>query len=257
VKKLPRPSELHLIDGRRNLQQMRNQKVSVYQWRALFGLLALIICGVAGYLLFQDAGNIIVWFESFGIWSPVLFTIALSVAIVLLLPTPFVKIGAGAIFPLWIAVLVNFVASMIGGFIAFVLGRWLFRNTIHEAIQNDQRLMSIESALEQDGMRISVLVRLSPIIPDEWLNYIMSATPVSLGVFLVSNLSSLIYCLIYAYYGHALGSIALSRSGMTDFTQSSGGLLLLLMGIAATVAVTILVTRTSIRILEEAIGEAE
>ena len=44
---------------------------------------------------------------------------------------------------------------------------------------------------------------------------------------------------------------------MTDFTQSSGGLLLLLMGIVATVAATILVTRTSIRILEEAIGEAE
>ena len=206
---------------------MRKQKVSVYQWRALFGLLALIICGVAGYLLFQEAGNIIVWFESFGIWSPVLFTSALSVA------------------------------SMIGGFIAFILGRWLFRNTIHEAIQNDQRMMSIESALEQDGMRISVLVRLSPIIPDEWLNYIMSATPVSLGVFLVSNLSSLIYCLIYAYYGHALGSIALSRSGMADFTQSSGGLLLLLMGIVATVAATVLVTRTSIRILEEAIGDVE
>ena len=44
---------------------------------------------------------------------------------------------------------------------------------------------------------------------------------------------------------------------MTDFTQSSGGVLLLLMGIVATVAATILVTRTSIRILEEAIGEAE
>ena len=55
----------------------------------------------------------------------------------------------------------------------------------------------------------------------------------------------------------ALGSIALSRSGMTGFTQSSGGLLLLLMGIVATVAATVLVTRTSIRILEEAIGEAE
>ena len=73
----------------------------------------------------------------------------------------------------------------------------------------------------------------------------------------MSNLSSLIYCLIYAYYGHALGSIALSRSGMAGFTQSSGGLLLLLMGIVAIVAATVLVTRTSIRILEEAIGDVE
>ena len=257
VSQLPRPSELHLIDGRQNLQRMKQQTVQVYRWRALFGLLALVLCGVAGYFLFQDAVDIIDWFKGFGIWSPVLFTIALSLAIVLLLPTPFVKVGAGAIFPFWIAVAVNFVASMIGGLIAFVIGRWLFRESIQEAIKNDQRMVNIESALGQDAMRISILVRLSPILPDEWLNYIMSATPVSLRVFLVSNTSSLVYCLIYAYYGHALGSIALSRSGMTGLTQSTGGLAMLLLGIVATVIVTIIVTRTSIRVLKDAIGEEE
>ena len=257
VSQLPRPSELHLIDGRQNLQRMKQQTVQVYRWRALFGLLALVLCGVAGYFLFQDAVNIIDWFKGFGIWSPVLFTIALSLAIVLLLPTPFVKVGAGAIFPFWIAVAVNFVASMIGGLIAFVLGRWLFRESIQEAIKNDQRMVNIESALGEDAMRISILVRLSPILPDEWLNYIMSATPVSLRVFLVSNTSSLVYCLIYAYYGHALGSIALSRSGMAGLTQSTGGLAMLLLGIIATVIATVIVTRTSIRVLKDAIGEEE
>ena len=88
VSQLPRPSELHLIDGRKNLEQMKAQKVRVYQWRAMFGLLALVLCAVAGYFLFQDAVNIIDWFKGFGIWSPVLFTVALSLAIVLLLPTP-------------------------------------------------------------------------------------------------------------------------------------------------------------------------
>ena len=257
VSQLPRPSELHLIDGRKNLEQMKAQKVRVYQWRALFGLLALVLCAVAGYYLFQDAVNIIDWFKGFGIWSPVLFAVALSLAIVLLLPTPFVKVGAGAIFPFWIAVAVNFVASMVGGFIAFVLGRWLFRDSIKEAIANDQRMVNIESALGEDAMRISVLVRLSPILPDEWLNYIMSATPVTLRVFMLSNVSSIIYCFIYAYYGHALGSIALSRSGMSGLTQSSGGLALLLLGIVATVIATVIVTRTSIRVLKEAIGEEE
>lgn len=257
VSQLPRPSELHLIDGRQNLQRMKQQTVQVYRWRALFGLLALVLCGVAGYFLFQDAVDIIDWFKGFGIWSPVLFTIALSLAIVLLLPTPFVKVGAGAIFPFWIAVAVNFIASMIGGLIAFVLGRWLFRESIQEAIKNDQRMVNIESALGEDAMRISILVRLSPILPDEWLNYIMSATPVSLRVFLVSNTSSLVYCLIYAYYGHALGSIALSRSGMAGLTQSTGGLAMLLLGIIATVIATVIVTRTSIRVLKDAIGEEE
>ena len=118
-------------------------------------------------------------------------------------------------------------------------------------------IQNIEKALDQDAMKISVLVRLSPILPDEWLNYIMSATPVSLRVFLLSNTSSLIYCLIYAYYGHALGSIALSRSGMGGFGNSPLGLFMLLLGIVATVIVTVIVTRTSIRVLRESIGEEE
>ena len=76
-----------------------------------------------------------------------------------------------------------------------------------------------------------------------------------LRVFLVSNLSSLIYCLIYAYYGHALGSIALSRSGMAGITESSGGLFPLLLGIVATVLATVLVARTSIRVLKDVLGK--
>jgi uncharacterized membrane protein YdjX (TVP38/TMEM64 family) len=146
---------------------------------------------------------------------------------------------------------------MVGGLMAFVLGRWMFRESIQASIQNDVRMQNIEKALDQDAMKISVLVRLSPILPDEWLNYIMSATPVSLRVFLLSNTSSLIYCIIYAYYGHALGSIALSRSGMGGLNDSSLGLFLLLLGIVATVIVTVIVTRTSIRVLRQSIGEEE
>ena len=75
--------------------------------------------------------------------------------------------------------------------------------------------------------------------------------------FLLSNTSSLIYCLIYAYYGHALGSIALSQSGMGGLANSPLGLFMLLLGIVATVIVTVIVTRTSIRVLRESIGEEE
>jgi hypothetical protein len=44
---------------------------------------------------------------------------------------------------------------------------------------------------------------------------------------------------------------------MAGLTQSSGGLMLLLLGIVATVIATVIVTRTSIRVLKEAIGEEE
>jgi uncharacterized membrane protein YdjX (TVP38/TMEM64 family) len=146
---------------------------------------------------------------------------------------------------------------MVGGLCAFLLGRWLFRESIQESIKNDQRMQNIEKGLEKEAMKISILVRLSPILPDEWLNYIMSATPVSLRVFLLSSTSSLIYCLIYAYYGHALGSIAFSRSGMDELKQSQMGIIMLLLGIVATIIATVIVTRVSISALRESIGEEE
>ena len=257
MKKLPKPAELHLIDGMTNLKQMKTQQPAVYRWRAWFGVIMLIFCAIAGYFLFRDAQLIIGWFKDFGIWGSLLFAVMLSIAIVILLPTPFIKIGAGAIFPFWIATAVNFVASMVGGLCAFLLGRWLFRDSIKQAIQNDEKMMNIEKALDQEAMKISVLVRLSPILPDEWLNYIMSATPVSTRVFLISNTSSLIYSLIYAYYGHALGYIALSNSGISGLKESPMGVGMLLVGVVATIIATIVVTRTSIRALREAIGEEE
>ena len=104
---LPKPSELHLMDGQKNLQKMKEQQPNLYRWRAMFGFVVLFICAIAGYFLFKDASEIIEWFKGFGLWGPFLFTIMLSLAIVLLLPTPFVKIGAGAIFPFWIAVLLT------------------------------------------------------------------------------------------------------------------------------------------------------
>ena len=67
----------------------------------------------------------------------------------------------------------------------------------------------------------------------------------------------MIYCLIYSYYGHALGSIALSRSGMDELKQSPMGIGMLLLGIVATIVATVIVTRVSISALRESIGEEE
>ena len=91
----------------------------------------------------------------------------ISIAIVLVLPTPILKVGAGALFPYWLAVVVNFIASLLGGLIAFLLGRWLFRDYIQELVASDERLVKLESAINEEAMQISVLVRLSPLIPDE------------------------------------------------------------------------------------------
>ena len=252
---IPRPSELRLIDSKSDLEELKKNQPKVYLWRAVLGLLILVFCAICGILLFRDAQNILSWFESLGSLGPVVFTLALSFAVVVMFPTPLIKVSAGAIFPFWIAAAANFVASLLGGLIAFLLGRWLFRESIQRSIMNDKRLQSIETALTVDAMKISVLVRLSPLIPDEWLNYLMSATPVSLRVYMVSNCSGIVYSLAYAYYGHALGRFALNSSGVEGMNSTLLGNAMLVLGIVASIFATVLVTRASLKALQDAMLE--
>ena len=252
---IPRPSELRLVDSKSDLEELKKNQPKVYLWRAVLGLLVLVFCAICGILLFRDAQNILNWFESLGSLGPVVFTLALSFAVVVMFPTPLIKVSAGAIFPFWIAAAANFVASLLGGLIAFLLGRWLFRESIQRSIMNDKRLQNIETALTVDAMKISVLVRLSPLIPDEWLNYLMSATPVSLRVYMVSNCSGIVYSLAYAYYGHALGRFALHSSGVEGMNSTLLGNAMLVLGIIASIFATVLVTRASMKALQDAMLE--
>lgn len=207
--------------------------------------------------LFRDANQIIALFEGMGPTGPVFYALAVALGIVFLIPSPLLKVAAGAIFPFWIATLVNYAASMIGGMVAFLLGRWLFRDAIKASISTDEKMQRIETALGEDAMRISILVRLSPLIPDEWLNYMMSAGPVSFRVFMTSNATSIIYSLAYAYYGHALGSFALNRSALDSVHTSGTGSAMLVLGIVASILATVYVTRTSMQALSGALGAEE
>lgn len=218
--------------------------------RLFISLGVVLLWLIVGYYAFKDVGDFIDWVEDLGPLAPIFYAIMVSFAVVLLFPTPILKVASGAIFPYWIAVVVNFFASVIGGLLAFLLGRWLFRERIEEMVAKDKRLKNLELAINEEAMQISVLVRLSPIIPDEWLNYIMASSPVSTRVFFISNLSSVIYSLAYAYFGHAAGKIVLSGGGMDGFRDSPGGSILLIIGIIASILATIVVARVTMKTLE-------
>lgn len=220
---------------------IKEEKVSRLRLYLSLGIISIWL--IIGFFFFQDVGGFIEWFDELGPLSSVVYCLVVSLAIVLVLPTPILKVGAGALFPYWLAVIVNFVASLIGGLIAFLLGRWLFRDYISQIVASDERLVKLESAINEEAMQISVLVRLSPLLPDELLNYVMSSSPVSVRVFFLSNLSSIVYSLAYAYFGLAAGKLVFSGEGMEGFAKSPAGTILLIIGVIASILVTVVIAR--------------
>ena len=223
--------------------------------RLIISVLVFITWAAILFNIFKDISYFLDWFEDLGSLAPILFLIILILGVVILAPTPILKVTAGALFPYWLAVLINFTASVIGGLLAFLLGRWLFRDMIGKIVAEDKKLQNIENAIEGEALKISVLVRLSPLIPDELLNYVMASGPVTTRVFFLSTLSSIIYSLAYAYFGLALGKIALSSEGMSQFNESPVGMGLLILGLIATIIATIIVTRVTMAALNDTIEE--
>jgi len=239
---------------------LKQEKISIQdgnivKFRLVISVTIFIIWSVIIFNILKDISFFLDWFEGLGNLAPLLFTLILIIGVVILAPTPIMKVTAGALFPYWLAVLINFTASIVGGLLAFLLGRWLFRDSIAKIVAGDNRLQKIEAAIGEEAMRISLLVRLSPLIPDEWLNYIMASGPVTIRVFILSTLSSIVYSLAYAYFGLAVGTIALSPDMMGGFQQSPLGIALLVLGIIATLIATIIVTRVTMKALNDAIEE--
>ncbi len=223
--------------------------------RLIISVLVFITWAVILFNIFKDISYFLDWFEDLGSLAPILFVLILILGVIILAPTPILKVTAGALFPYWLAVLINFTASVIGGLLAFLLGRWLFRDMIGKIVAENRKLQNIENAIEGEALKISVLVRLSPLIPDELLNYVMASGPVTTRVFFLSTLSSIIYSLAYAYFGLALGKIALSSEGMSQFNESPVGMGLLILGLIATIIATIIVTRVTMAALNDTIEE--
>ena len=239
---------------------LKQEKISiednkVVKFRFVISVAIFIIWSVIIFNILKDISFFLDWFEGLGTLAPLLFTLILIIGVVMVAPTPIMKVTAGALFPYWLAVVINFISSIVGGLLAFLLGRWLFRDSISKIVASDNRLQKIETAIGEESMRISILVRLSPLIPDEWLNYIMASGPVTTRVFFLSTLPSIVYSLAYAYFGHAVGTIALSSDAMGGFKQSPLGLGLLVLGLIATVIATIIVTRVTMKALNDAIEE--
>ena len=247
--------DLGFIERRDNVNHLKQSQLGKHRLRVALGLVFVAACVACALILLNNHQSVISIFESAGSLGFLGFVIAISIAIILLLPSQLLKLVAGAVFPLHLAVLVNFIGSMIGGFGAFIFGRWLFREGLVEAISKKPKLERIHSAIGEESLRISVLVRLSPVIPDEWLNYILAAGPVNTKTFAISNCASVVYCFVYAYYGWTFGQLALKEGGLAAFSESTGAMVMLVCGLIATVIATIVTTRVTMRALNDVMDD--
>jgi len=182
------------------------------------------------------------WIDDLGAWGAVLFVGLYVVACVLLLPGSILTLGAGLMFGVVRGSALVSVAATLGATAAFLVGRYLARDWVARKIEGNAKFKAIDDAVAREGWKIVGLTRLSPVFPFNLLNYAYGLTQVTLrDYFFASWLGMLPGTVMYVYLGSLAGSLA--TLGKSGGQRTPAQWALYGVGLAATVAVTVYVTR--------------
>ena len=219
---------------------------------------AVIAAALAAWFLYlqDNLPTFMEWVRDQGLWGAVVVGLAYATATVLMIPGSLVTLLIGAIYGPWLGTALVSPASVLGATLAFLLGRSVFRESIEAKMSGNARFTALQGAIEKEGFKMITLVRLSPIFPFNVVNYAFGLTRVSLSKYVLGSfLGMLPGTLMYVYLGSAVGDIAqLSSEGVGDTGWQ--GEVLKWGGLAATVVVTVFITRVARRALAAAAPES-
>lgn len=219
-----------------------------------------VVAGLAMALVFlpvkEGLAGFPEWAQGLGSLGPALLAAAYALACVLFIPGSLLTLGAGFAFGFWWGFLAVVAGSNAGAWLAFWLGRTALRNWVAGKVGENPRFAALDEAVAREGLKMVILTRLSPVLPFNVLNYAFGLTRVRFRDYaLGSALGMLPGTAMYVSLGTAAGSLAEIASGKA--VGGTGPKILLALGLLATIAVTILITRLARRALRqtEASGE--
>ncbi|MDX2232126.1 MAG: TVP38/TMEM64 family protein [Leptolyngbyaceae cyanobacterium bins.349] len=198
------------------------------------------------------------WIQAAG-WAGVFAYILLySVATVFLIPGSLLTLGGGAIYGLGWGSLYGVTAATLGAIAAFLVGRSLARHWVEQRMANYASFQAIAHAVAQDGWKIVLLTRLSPLFPFTLLNYAFALTRVSLRDYSLGSVGMIPGTILYVYLGALAGDLAAiaSRPPLSREAAMAQWIVRLL-GLVATIIVTAYITRIARRALAQSLDSSE
>jgi uncharacterized membrane protein YdjX (TVP38/TMEM64 family) len=223
------------------------------RWIAFLAAAAALI--VAARLL--PAGAWLQWLNDFlarlGPWGIALFAAVYALAAILFVPGSALTIGAGVIYGVgWGFVAVS-AGSTLGAAGAFLVARYLARDRVERWARANPRFAAVDEAVGREGWKIVLLTRLSPIFPFNVLNYLFGLTRVPFAAYLLASwIGMMPGTLLYVYLGFAGRAVAQAAAGRAE--RPAAEYASWAVGLLATIAVTLYVTRLARRALSSRAG---
>lgn len=235
------------------------ERVRRIPWSAVLravGLVALVAGAVALIHWFPAVRQLLVGLEhvrALGLRGMGLFALVYAGATLLLVPAAPFPIAAGFLWGPWTGFAVAWVGEMLGALAAYGLGRTVLRHRVAGWLRRWPVFEALDAALDEQGLVLLTLVRLSPVFPFGPLNYVLGVSGVRPGPFLVATgLGVVPLCLVAAWAGSALPHLEAVLAG----EEALGlGTLPYWGGLVTTVIAVYALTRATRRVLARRIAE--
>lgn len=213
----------------------------------LIGAAVLVVFAGSFFLPVKDWVNVLSeWIAGLGYWGAAAYVAFYVLATVLLLPGGALTSLAGFLFGLGWGSVWAIIGSNIGANLAFFVGRYFARNAVEKRVAENKKFSAIDDAVGNEGWKIVWLTRMSPVFPFALLNYAYSLTSVKWTHFALASFVGMAPgTIMYVYFG-SLGKLAAEAD-----ETSTGKIVLMIVGLIATVLVTVFVTKLAKKALAE------
>lgn len=241
-------------------QPAKNKKKSILKFVGIIVVVGALLVGakMLGITDYINTGMtaVLQWVDSLGFWGPIVFITIYVIASVLLFSGGILTLGAGVLFqPVWYGFIIVSIASTLAATFSFLIGRYLAQGWVSKQIDKQPKFKAIDKAVAKEGWKIVGLTRLSPIFPFVFLNYAFGLTKVSLRDYVIASwIGMMPGTVMYVYLGSLAGNLATLGSGDTPENQMAQWTLRII-GLLATVGVTVYVTKIAQKALNEQIED--
>lgn len=193
------------------------------------------------------------WVKGIGPAGGVLYAAVYIVGTALFFPGLPLTLGAGFIYGAVIGTLVVSPASVAGASLAFLIARYLARDWVTRRLKKYPQAATIDRAIEKNGFKVVVLLRLQPVLPFNMLNYALGLTSIRLRDYMLASWIGMFPATVLYVY---LGSIMNDVSDLLRGRPNSGlaGRVLLWGGLAAIVILVWWLGRIAKKALRDEIG---
>jgi len=195
------------------------------------------------------------WVESLGILAPIMFILIYNLATVLFIPGSLLTLKGGCLFGVVLGSIYVTIAAMFGAICAFLIGRYFSRDWVCQQIEHHPKFKAINQAVKQEGWKIVLLTRLSPIFPFNLLNYLFGVTQVSIKDYVLGSIGMIPATVVYVYIGSLASDLATANMMNQPITQETeiAKLVIRSIGLVATIAVTVYLSYLAKKALHETV----